>query len=180
MIGPPGLVQVLRRLERQARHDQHNPDVRLVVQARARDACEYCLMPTNSLFHVDHVIPTGFVESAHLDPLVPRPEGVPEFDHLDNFAWSCPFCNVFKGRQLTARVGRQRIPLFHPRRQIWAEHFVLAEQHLLILGTSPTGVATARALRFNDSRPRGPLTTRYRAITSAFYPPAWARPWAVG
>lgn len=42
MAGSPGLRPVLERLARLSRHDPHDPDLRMVVQARAQDACEYC------------------------------------------------------------------------------------------------------------------------------------------
>ena len=39
--------------------------------------------------------------------------------------------------------------LFHPRRDRWSEHFVQSGAE--IVGLSPSGKATARLLRFNDS-----------------------------
>ncbi len=38
-------------------HDADDAIVRNAVQLRARDVCEYCLMPTYGQYHVDHIIP---------------------------------------------------------------------------------------------------------------------------
>jgi hypothetical protein len=39
------------------------------------------------------------------------------------------------------------VPLFHPRRDIWQEHFAL--QDVTIMGLTPTGRATVRVLQMN-------------------------------
>jgi hypothetical protein len=39
--------------------------------------------------------------------------------------------------------------LFHPRRDVWSEHFALEGAE--IAGLTPTGLATADLLRFNDT-----------------------------
>jgi hypothetical protein len=87
MYDPPGIRQVRDRLERMPRHDSADPDVRLVVQARARDACEYCLMPARAQFHIDHIIPIIQWQSYLDGASIPKPlpsDGMA--DHLDNFA----------------------------------------------------------------------------------------------
>jgi hypothetical protein len=172
---------VLDRLARAPRHDPHHPDVRLVVQARARGTCEYCLMPATAQFHVEHIVPPR-LWSASLrgtPAITPEPAGSGP-DHLDNFAWSCSFCNYAKGQRISARVGRQTVRLFHPRRDRWQSHFLFAEQFLLILGGSDIGQATVTTLSFNDARPNGPLAARHRAIVTGGYPPPWAKEWSIG
>jgi hypothetical protein len=125
-------------------------------------------MPTNTLFEIDHIVPRRrWAEYAGRSPAPQRTVLGAGPEHLDNFAWSCPFCNRHKGQQLQGRVGIRRHSLFHPRQQRWAEHFVLAEGGLLILGLSEVGRATERALHLNDARPNGPLVTRYRALSLA-------------
>jgi 5-methylcytosine-specific restriction endonuclease McrA len=180
MVDSTALRRVLDRLARLPRHAPDDADVRLVVQARAADACEYCLMPTNTQFHVDHIIPrarwSAYASGALFVPPEPEPAGP---DHLVNFAWSCPFCNHGKGDQVSGRMGRRLYPLFNPRRQRWDEHFLLAEGYLLIVGTTEIGQATERALRFNDSRRNGPLGVRHRSILADQYPPSWARTWGI-
>jgi hypothetical protein len=59
MFESPAFQRVLERLARETLHDPFDAEVRMVVQMRARDACEYCLMPTRTRFEVDHVIPVS-------------------------------------------------------------------------------------------------------------------------
>ncbi len=136
-------------------------------------------MPATAQFHVEHIIPPGLwgaFRRGELPLRARRSDAGP--DHLDNFAWSCPFCNYAKGQQVAGQVGRRAVRLFHPRRDRWATHFLLVEQHLLIVGGSDIGRVTVAALGFNDARPNGPLVARHRAILSGTYPPPWARRWS--
>lgn len=178
MTDLPAIRQVEERLARLASHDPTHPDVRMVVKWRARDACEYCLMPSRSQFHVDHVIPQHrwrtYVERNPTPALQGDSRGA---HHLDNFAWSCAFCNGSKGDQIARRVGQQNVRLFHPRIDLWEEHFILTDQYLLIVGVTEIGRATERALGFHDARSGGPLGARHRAIMDGAYPPPWARTW---
>lgn len=41
------------------------------------------------------------------------------------------------------------VPLLHPRRDIWSEHFVWSADSLLIVGLTPAGRATLTALDLN-------------------------------
>lgn len=180
MLEPLGLQRLFEQLARQPSHDPHHPDVRLVVRARARDACEYCLMPTLSQFHVDHIVPasrwSAFVEGTL--PISPADAGCGPH-HLDNFAWSCSFCNTYKGDAVLGRIGRQTYRLFQPRRDNWDEHFVLTDRSLLIRGLTEVGQMTVRILQFNDARPNGPLAARHAAIVDGIYPPGWASAWSI-
>jgi hypothetical protein len=89
-------------------------DVRLLVAERARFRCEYCLISEVLRyvpFQVDHIIA--------------RKHGGPST--LDNLAYACAYCNLRKGTDVasydapTDRV----VPLYHPRRHDWREHFRL-------------------------------------------------------
>ena len=175
----PTLSALLQELEGQARNDPHDERVRLAVRLRARDAYEYCLMPTAGQFHVDHIIPSSRWEDYLSGRLPEIPLDLPRRgpDHLDNFAWACPFCNVTKRPQITQRVGRRTYRLFDPRRDRWQQHFVFLHNHLFIVGVSAIGEGTEQALRFNDSRVNGPLGTRHDAILVRRYPPTWAVDW---
>lgn len=178
MFGPPSLQQALARLSRVSEHNPHDPDLRMVVQARARDACEYCLMPTSTRFQVDHIVPESRWQDYVAGSLLIGPQpGEQGPNHLDNFAWSCPFCNTSKSDRVSWRVGRRDYPLFNPRLHRWEDHFLLTDRHLLIVGTTGIGTATERALSFNDPRSGGPLAIRHRAILWGAYPPPWARSW---
>lgn len=131
-------------------------------------------------FHIDHVIPTALwldYVAGRVPGLQPvgRPRGP---DHLDNFAWCCPFCNVAKARQVTGRSGGRVYRLFDPRRDRWPAHFVFVHSYLFIVGLPGIGEVTERALGFNDPRIGGPLGTRHDAVLVGRYPPAWARRWS--
>lgn len=73
--------------------------VRLAVRLRAGDSCEYCFLPTVGRFQIDHIIPpvhwaeysAGRIRLVAPVPVRRGPH------HLDNYAWSCPFCNAAKG-----------------------------------------------------------------------------------
>ena len=54
-----GLERRIAALLRRPMHSPYNREVRAVVRPRAHDACEYCLLSTTSMFHVEHVIPPG-------------------------------------------------------------------------------------------------------------------------
>ena len=171
------LAALLEELDRQERNNPHDDRVRLGVQLRAQDACEYCLMPTIGQFHIDHIIPPSrweHDEGGDLSKWAPEtPRGGP--DHLDNYAWACPFCNLAKGRQVTGRVGRCTDRLFDPRSDRWDDHFVFLHTYLFITGVSRLGRATESTLRLNDSRLNGPLGTRHDMILAGRFPPTWAR-----
>lgn len=70
-------------------------------------------------------------------------------DEEDNLALACSHCNLHKGPNLTGidpDTGTIE-PLFHPRRQTWAEHFEL--RGAVIEGKTPCGRATVRVLAMN-------------------------------
>jgi hypothetical protein len=110
---------------------------RQLVRGRAGNRCEYCGLPQEALplvtFHVEHIIA--------------KQHGGP--DDLDNLALSCHHCNLHKGPNLTGvdpDTGSV-VPLFHPRREIWSDHF--AAHGVTIVGLTPTGRATVRTLAMN-------------------------------
>ena len=137
-------------------------------------------MPTNTRFHVDHIVPVRRWK-AYLDgALLVRPlDSDHEPNHIDNFAWSCPYCNESKGDRVSGRAGRRTSRLFHPRRDTWEEHFLLTDGDLYVTGATEIGEATERALAFNSTRRNGPVSTRHKAIVYGFYPPTWARDWGM-
>jgi hypothetical protein len=47
-------------------------------------------------------------------------------------------------------LSGELVPLFHPRRDQWAEHFLF--RGLSIMGITPIGRATVRVLAMNDPR----------------------------
>src|SRR4051812_35936619 len=112
---------LLRDLERQTRHDPHDPRVRAAVTGRASGRCEYCLLKTGGQFQVDHIIPASFWKRYIAGMLagVPPRVGRRGPDHLDNFAWSCPFCNNDKRQQVKYPQRGSGTRLFDPRYDSW-------------------------------------------------------------
>ena len=109
---------------------------RVARQAELR--CEYCRSPSDcsaSSFSVEHI--------------EPRSRGGSDDD--DNLAWSCMGCNDRKYTAVDAidPVSGEVVPLFHPRKQVWAEHFLWAADFTQIVGQSPTGRATVARLKLN-------------------------------
>lgn len=85
-----------------------------------------------------------------------------EFEHIvsrsaggetafDNLCWSCPMCNRFKAAQSAARdpATQVEVPLFHPHRDPWPDHFAWDEDGTEIVGLTPIGRATIVALKMN-------------------------------
>ena len=87
------------------------------VRDRARETCEYCLLPQSSqeaTFHIDHI--------------VPRREGG-ETD-VANLALACVTWSLRKGARMFAIDPQTQatVRLFHPRDETWSEHFLLNEE----------------------------------------------------
>ena len=71
---------------------------------------------------------------------------------FDNLALACHRCNLRKGPNLTGidPMSGEMVPLFHPRRDQWTEHFLF--RGVRIEGLTPVGRATAHVLGMNDTR----------------------------
>lgn len=174
-----GIDALLATLGNEEFHTPRGDVVRLAVRLRARDACEYCLRPTDGIFHVSHIIPP----SRWPDYLARRLRVVPPLlgrsgpDHIDNFAWCCADCNFAKGDHIDGRAGTAVHRLYDPRRDRWRDHFAFGDGDLHIVGISPVGQATEHVLAFNDPRPNGPVAVRHLFGRLGQYPPVWARGW---
>ncbi len=123
--------------------------LRKAVWDRAQATCEYCRMPQ----HLDRV-------SFEVEHVIPEKHG--GATKTENLALACFFCNRYKGPNLAGidPESGQITPLFHPRREVWAEHFFWAGVELR--GRSPQARATIAVLRINDSTRIG-----HRAILAA-------------
>jgi hypothetical protein len=110
---------------------------RLVVK-RAHGVCEYCLI---------HQEDTCF--SFHIDHIISRKQKGPT--NSGNLALSCLRCNVAKGTDPGAIIGRppRLVRLYHPRLDIWSEHFQLSPNRSRIVALSDIGEATVRLLNLN-------------------------------
>jgi 5-methylcytosine-specific restriction endonuclease McrA len=126
---------------------------RQLVRKRARYLCEYCHSPeqiSTTRFTIDHV----------------QPRSLGGLDDLDNLALACSRCNQ---RRYNFIVGCDFetdaiAPLFNPRQQAWANHFIWTADGIKILGITAIGRATCDRLDVNDNRYRGE-----RSITEARY-----------
>lgn len=107
-----------------------------LVRQRAGHRCEYCRLPQHASalrFHIEHI--------------VARQHG--GIDDAANLALACPECNFQKGTNLSGidpDTGTLT-PLFHPRRDPWAEHF--ARDGARIVGKTATGRTTVWLLEMN-------------------------------
>jgi 5-methylcytosine-specific restriction endonuclease McrA len=109
------------------------------VRRRAAYRCEYCLL------HQEHSELTH-----HIEHIIAKQHG--GTDEASNLALACHRCNLRKGPNLTAidPVTRDIVPLFHPRHNGWAEHFVLEGER--VVGLTAVGRATIELLAMNDAR----------------------------
>lgn len=113
---------------------------RRIVISRAEGCCEYCLSQAR--------FATQSFAAEHIRPLYAGGQTT-----LDNLALACFGCNSHKATK-TASVDPEtghEIPLFHPRQQLWSEHFAWSDDFTLIVGLTAVGRATIQALHLNRS-----------------------------
>jgi len=115
--------------------------VRRFVERRAEDRCEYCHAPqllANSPFHIERIVPSS--QGGADDP--------------ENLALGCNACNLAKGARIGMPdpAGAGTIPLSHPRRHRWDEHFAWAEDGVTLVGRTAIGATTVIALNMNGFR----------------------------
>ncbi len=109
-----------------------------IVRERAGGLCEYCrsqMIYSTHDFSVEHVVPV--IRGGETK--------------LDNLALACQGCNNCKYTKTKAPdpVTEKRVPLFHPRRDRWAQHFAWSGDSTRMVGLTPTGRATVDALQLN-------------------------------
>jgi hypothetical protein len=110
------------------------------VAERARHRCEYCGAPEaifNFPFEVEHVIS-------------PHQGGT---DDHSNLALACRSCNLFKSDRAESSDPETGITasLFHPRQDLWHEHFRIDVESGAIIGATPIARATLDCLRMNSA-----------------------------
>ena len=110
--------------------------LRRQVRERARERCEYCLMPEAVVFaphEIDHIVAEKHGGSTT----------------VDNLCLACSLCNQRKGSDLTSvhPDTSEVVALFHPRRNAWKDHFCLIAGR--IEGLSEIGVVTTHFLQCN-------------------------------
>ena len=135
--------------------------LRALVTEDERHRCAYCQSAASIVgmpFEIDHVIPES------LGGLTVR----------ENLCLCCSPCNERKACRTTAidPLTGNRAALFHPRRQVWSQHFRWIDDGLRIEGLTPTGRATVLALQLN--RPIL-VTARQGWVKVGWHPPKEAK-----
>jgi hypothetical protein len=130
------------------------------VRERARGLCEYCQASQAHYperFHIDHIV-------------AQQHRGTTSFENL---ALCCMECNRRKGPNITSvdPLTGERADLFHPRQDVWHEHFEW--QGAVLHGLTPVGRATVALLEINRP-PR--VMVREALIDEGVFPPAADRP----
>ena len=109
--------------------------LRTEVIATANARCEYCLMPQNNpgnRHEVDHII-----AEKHNGETV-----------KNNLCLACFLCNRYKGTDVASYTKTGLLTmLYHPRRHIWSEHFVVSGNRIEPL--SDIGEVTVRLFGLN-------------------------------
>ena len=110
--------------------------LRRLVVSRAGNQCEYCGLSQQgqeATFHIDHILPKSAGGRTH----------------ATNLALACVSCSLRKEARRSAiePITHRRVPLFHPRRQRWRDHF--RWDGFRIVGLTPTGRVTVAALQMN-------------------------------
>jgi hypothetical protein len=112
--------------------------LRKIIATRAHNRCEYCQCSADfatETFSVEHILPRS------------RGGG----NTLENLAWSCMGCNSYKAAKIQATdpLTDELALIFHPRQQIWLEHFAWSLDFSEVIGLTPTGRASIPALKLN-------------------------------
>ncbi|MEB3291634.1 MAG: HNH endonuclease signature motif containing protein [Synechococcales bacterium] len=136
--------------------------VRRQVRERACFLCEYChsLEETSAApFEIDHILPRS----------------LGGMDELENLALACQRCNGYR-YNFTSGVDPETqtsVPLFNPRQQDWAEHFVWTAEGTEIVGLTPVGRATCHRLDLNDAFHNEGAIVRARSywVRGEWHPP---------
>ena len=133
------------------------PRQKRLIAERAAGSCEYCRSQeryATQAFSVEHI--------------VPRQSGGRTI--LGNLALACQGCNNHKYTKTHAPdpVSGAMVPLFHPRRQRWRDHFAWDSTYTVVIGRTPTGRATVEALQLNRA---GLVNLRRVLYTMGEHPP---------
>lgn len=110
--------------------------LRKLVIRRAAGRCEYCGLSQagqEATFHIDHIVP---VAAGGLTV-------------AENLALACVSCSLRKAARQMAIDPQTaaETALFHPRQNVWREHFQW--RGVRLVGLTATGRATIKALSLN-------------------------------
>lgn len=138
--------------------DRIGAALRREVVARAESICEYCLMADS-----DSIV------GGAIDHIISRQHGGQTT--TDDLAYACSTCNRSKGRNIASLLlpDGPVIRLYHPRRDVWSEHFEW--RGTLLLPISEVGTVTERLLGFNEA---SRIERRHILIRAGRFPSAAA------
>jgi len=133
--------------------------LRREVIRRAGGRCEYCRLAQageQATFHIDHI--------------TPRSAG--GGDVSENLALACVSCSLRKGPRQSAidPVTGERVPLYHPRRDQWGQHF--RWDGVRLVGLTPSARATIMLLKLNTTQI---LDLRRDEVVTGRHPPSSPR-----
>lgn len=133
------------------------PELRRRLAARDYYRCAYCLTTEENCglrMHVDHIMP----------------ETAGGLTAPENLCLACFSCNVFKGSQQNSvdSLTGEMVPLFHPVRQRWRDHFTWDESKTHIIGLTASGRATVEPLHMNNPTV---VRARHRWVSAGWHPP---------
>lgn len=131
--------------------------LRQQVRREARFRCGYCLTP--ELYTGQQLVPDHLL-----------PEALGGETALDNLWLACRHCNEHKHQRTHAvdPLTKAEVPLFNPRTQVWALHFVWSDDGTQIHGITATGRATVAALDMNSE---GIMVARSFWVQAGWHPP---------
>jgi hypothetical protein len=115
-----------------------NPYYTAIAQ-RANHRCEYCKAPEvvfNFPFEVEHIVPLSRQGSSN----------------EANLALACRSCNLRKGNRISGLQSASTIEIrfFHPREDLWSEHFYITIESGEVVGKTPVGEITVEYLEMNS------------------------------
>ena len=103
-----------------------------------------------------------------VDHIVPQAQGGETT--FENLCFACRRCNEFKGSSTSAQdpLTGETVALFHPRQQIWTDHFQWDEPGSLVMGLTAVGRASIVALNLNNPEI---VDVRRRWVSVGWHPP---------
>ena len=124
---------------------------------RANRRCEYCqshLDYSPQSFDIEHVLPVVLGGKTT----------------IDNLALACGGCNSCKYTKIEALdpVAQTMVPLYHPRRHLWHDHFSWSADCLEVIGRTAIGRATVASLQLNR---KGLINLRRLLLLGGLHPP---------
>ena len=114
--------------------------LRRQVRADAGNRCGYCHSPewlTGMPLEIEHLLP----------------EAAGGLTIRENLWLACHRCNEYKGARIQAYdpVTEEQVRLYNPRTQSWRAHFSWSLDGAKIIGVTPCGRATVKALQLNNA-----------------------------